>query len=286
MLRPYIYRRKVCSNLNDFRINCRELEKTLQNRGYNQTKIEAQTKKVYEVERESLLKYKEKPISTKIPLPITYNPTIPNIHKAIANNWHILQINKDFANIFKEKPVIAYKRNRNLRDYLVQRKIVNNKALRSSTLKPGQCSPCLSRVNNQCCKQVLQTKEFRSNITQKTYIIFHRLNCKSKHLIYLLECRKCKLQYIGKCETAFNLRLNNHRKDSTKEDAIPASKHFNTSGHNFSTDAKFTLIEQLKIENHPNITETLKNREDFWIIKLQTLSPKGLNHELNNPQLL
>ena len=26
----------------------------------------------------------------------------------------------------------------------------------------------------------------------------------------------------------------------------------------------------------------LKRREDFWIIKLETLAPKGVNQELNN----
>ena len=43
--------------------------------------------------------------------------------------------------------------------------------------------------------------------------IFHDLNCKSKLLKYLMECRICRIQYIGKSETEFNIRLNNHRKD-------------------------------------------------------------------------
>ena len=29
-----------------------------------------------------------------------------------------------------------------------------------------------------------------------------------------MECKLCNKQYIGKAETAFNIRLNNHRKDS------------------------------------------------------------------------
>ena len=28
-----------------------------------------------------------------------------------------------------------------------------------------------------------------------------------------MECALCKVQYIGKAETAFKIRLNNHRKD-------------------------------------------------------------------------
>ena len=49
--------------------------------------------------------------------------------------------------------------------------------------------------------------------------------------------------------------------------------------------AKFTLIEQLtEISNvsKDTLRLRLKRREDIWIIKLETLAPKGLNQELNN----
>ena len=56
-------------------------------------------------------------------------------------------------------------------------------------------------------------------------------------------------------------------------------------GHNFMKHAKITLMEQLK-EISNVIKDTLrlwlKRREDFWIIKPETLSPKGLNQELND----
>ena len=49
--------------------------------------------------------------------------------------------------------------------------------------------------------------------------------------------------------------------------------------------AKITLMEQLK-EISNVIKDTLrlwlKRRADFWIIKPETLSPKGLNQELND----
>ena len=37
------------------------------------------------------------------------------------------------------------------------------------------------------------------------------MDCQSSWIIYTIECNICKLQYIGKSETAFNLWLNNHR---------------------------------------------------------------------------
>ena len=37
----------------------------------------------------------------------------------------------------------------------------------------------------------------------------------------------------------------------------------------------------IKRVSKESITELLKMRENFWIKKLETLRPKGLNHELN-----
>ena len=100
-----------------------------------------------------------------------------------------------------------------------------------------------------------------------------------------MKCKLCKIQYVGKAETAFNIRLNNHRKDVNNPKSIPANFHFRKPGHSFNLHAKFTLIEQLS-NIHTTNKETLKFRlkccEDFWIQKLETLTSKGLNQEVNN----
>ena len=99
----------------------------------------------------------------------------------------------------------------------------------------------------------------------------------------MLECTKCKIKYVGKAETEFNIRLNNHQKDVWKPDAIPASHPFSGKNRNFNTHAKFVLIEQMRhvdIDTE-KIKESPKQRENFWILTLETLTPKGLNQELN-----
>ena len=100
-----------------------------------------------------------------------------------------------------------------------------------------------------------------------------------------MEFALCKIQYVGKAKTAFNIRINNHRKDVNTPKSIPSDFHFRKPGHSLNLHAKFTLIEQLS-NIHKTDQETLqfqlKRSEDFWIQNLEMLTPKGLNQELIN----
>ena len=129
-----------------------------------------------------------------------------------------------------------------------------------------------------------KTNIFKNYKTGKTCKIFHQLTCKNKSIIYLLQYRICFTQYVGKSETSFNLRLNNHRKDSKKKDAIFVCTHFQKWNHNFQQDAKLVLIEQItrKYNTHEELRLILKKRESFWILNLRTLYPEGLTQELND----
>ena len=69
--------------------------------------------------------------------------------------------------------------------------------------------------------------------TKKIYKILHNVKCASMYVIYLIQCVLCNKQCVGKAETRFNIRLNNHRKDAKKIDPIMACKHFQQEGHNF-----------------------------------------------------
>ena len=109
----------------------------------------------------------------------------------------------------------------------------------------GKSVPCSSTRPSLCFAQVLNAQTFMSQQTKRTFNIFHKLTCKSQYVIYLMECILYKIQYVGKSETRFNLRLNNHRKDVYNLKAIPACNQFKIHGHNLMKHAKFTLIEQL-----------------------------------------
>ena len=138
------------------------------------------------------------------------------------NNGILIQIIPKLKNELKGKSIIAYKRNRNLKEIMESNKTSNNKVIRKNKVDKKQlfCRPCYTRRDSLCCQQVEKTNLFKSYKTGKTYKIFHQVTCKSQAIIYLLKCRICFTQYVGKSETTFNLRLINHRMNSKKKDEI------------------------------------------------------------------
>lgn len=280
--------RRICTEPDEFEESSKNLKTKMMNRGYTEDEVTSQINRAREKPREELLQYntEERETSQRIPYVVTYYPDLPNLKTTIEKHWPILQINQKMKETFKRKPIMAYRRNRNLGDILGQKTIKNNKVIRrnrSHTI--GGCSPCSSTRETKCCRQVRRTTTFKSYRTNKRYNIFHRVNCRSKFIIYLLECTICRLQYIGKSEWPMNIRINKHRNDVSRIDGLDVCKHFQCTGHDFDKHAKFTIIEELKDQNKTihAMRKLLEQREDAWVIKLRTLQPDGFNRELNDP---
>ena len=72
-------------------------------------------------------------------------------------------------NALQERPIIAYKRNGNLKQIRRTDKILNSKVIRKnkSEKKHIFCSLCYTRRHNRCCQQVEKTNIFRSYKTGK-----------------------------------------------------------------------------------------------------------------------
>ena len=277
--------KKICAETSELSKNLQVLKESFINRGFKEKFLDTEFQRLSEIERDALLTPKSKEIDQKRFLFITtYNKTSPNLKQIINKHWHLLQINSNLRTAFEQEPLIPYRQNKNLRDLIGSKKILDGKVARENNSKKQlYCRPCLNRRDNIFCQQVLKTNTFTSHRTDKTFKIFHQLNCKSSYLIYLLQCRICQLQYAGKSETSFNITLNNHRKYSKNKNPILACKHFQNSNRNFQRDAKFTLTEQItkSFTTTEQLQLLLKKRENVWILKLKTFYPDGLNQELH-----
>ena len=154
---------------------------------------------------EDLLTQNEK-YRYRILLTLTYNRSLSNVKEAVRRHWNILQTNNELKNVFPEPPVMCFRRNENLKDFLWTKAIVNNKAHEVIlSNRNGYSIPCHSKIGNMCSKKVKHTNTFSSAITKRTYNIFYKRNCKSSWLINLMKCTLCKRQYNGESETTFNI---------------------------------------------------------------------------------
>ena len=122
-------------------------------RGYDQWMINHQINKACPIWRKKQLEPKDKSTKTNKVLAITYNKNLPNLKKAIDNNWHILSINPEIAPTFQQKPILAFRRNPNLGQLLFKHKLRNNMHFVKKVKKIGEMLP-MSQPQKQ---QMLQT---------------------------------------------------------------------------------------------------------------------------------
>ena len=80
--------------------------------------------------------------------------------------------------------------------------------------------------------------------------------------------------------------MNTDRNDVCRTDGPPCDKYFQMPGNNFNAHTKFTIIDEVYKKSLSNlkIRSLLEHGEDFWILKLQSLSLQGLNISLNYSQ--
>ena len=70
--------KRICSDVSDYRKNTDKLLEELVERGHKAETAKKTMEKANGIQREELLKYKEKPPNSKIPLIVTYNKLLPN----------------------------------------------------------------------------------------------------------------------------------------------------------------------------------------------------------------
>ena len=102
--------------------------------------------------------------------------------------------------------------------------------------------------------------QFSANSTAKVIFLNHLLKCKKSHI-----------QYLGKAETNFNLKLNYRSKDLYKADANPALCHLLRKTISYR-DASFVITAQIcKSTLSGETKKKLTQMENFWIMKAESL---------------
>ena len=122
--------KRICSEAQEFLQNCKKMLDKFSERGYPKTTIQEAFCNSTAFQRENLLKIKKKKRSNRIPLVVTYNRTLPDLGAIINKHWNILQIDPKMKEKFSDRPILAYRRCKNLRDIIGSNKFSNNKVVR------------------------------------------------------------------------------------------------------------------------------------------------------------
>ena len=226
---------------------------------------------------------------------MTYNPMLPNIKEKVTQLHPVLHTSEKCKNIFPFPP-IAYRRNRNLDDILVSRRLPpdihvsttleenpidkssntceicgrsfvngNGKMIHMMRMhnKPMEhdTSPGFSKCHDSRCHTCIKGifgKTIHVTETNETFLIKQKITCKTSNVIYCLTCKKCKGQYIGETSQESHNRQAGHISDiKARKSGLPYVKHFLDCGiENYS----ITGIEKLR-NNDPLVR---KQRESYY----------------------
>ena len=116
LLRMNSIKEKFESGKRDFKFRLLE-------RGYPQKLVNNIQAEVDFSSRNNALKYKPKTSKNILPFVTTYNPGVPKLKEILMRNWSLNTNNPNLAQVFPNAPIVAYKKDKSLKDLLVRAKI-------------------------------------------------------------------------------------------------------------------------------------------------------------------
>ena len=266
--------RRICSTDELFEKRAGEFCGYLIKRGYNPGYVRKEIDRARRVPRGETLKDKQPVTNQRILFVATFHSALPNIAKILHRLQPVLQSSRRCQVAIGQVPMVAFRRPKSLKDILVHSDLKRQ-------IPDKGCRGCGDRRCRVCDFFVVGTG-FKSRVTGRDFIINFTLNCNSDHVVYLLSCAKCEMQYIGSTINKFRIRFNNHKSrlnahrglsaDSKAKDDI-VYKHFNQSDHNGLDEVRIQLIDKCSGE------QQLRKREAQWAYRLRSIYPRGLNSD-------
>ena len=192
------------------------------------------------------------------------------------------------SRLFPNRPTIAFRTYKNIRKQLTRARLEDSKIvykidrelnLLCEPLPAPNAPPLIKKCNNNCltCK-ALDTKPYIRSTSKSTYHnlkIKNSISCKSRNVLYVITCTRCKVQYVGMTTQPLHNRFSTHMREMFSKRPpnwvqTRLYRHFQQKYHNPS-DVRVQPVEY--VEDRRN----LKKRESAWIKALRTIEPRGLN---------
>ena len=106
-----------------FKENITQFKRRLRERGYPDILVDKTLSEVEFSERMSALQNKQKAGKRVFPFITEYHPSVPNLKNILVSKWHLIENQSLLINIFKDPPLLSYRKGRSLKDVLVRAKL-------------------------------------------------------------------------------------------------------------------------------------------------------------------
>ena len=268
--------RRLCSEQDDFESKTQEMSTFFNNSNYPTTVTTSAIGKVSPLTQEAgLLPANKQNTNEHIPITLTFHPLSQQVKHILYNNFNLLTDDDETADIFQSQPLMAYRRDQNIKDILVRTKL-------PSTTERSGTTPC-KHLKCRTCTHINHSTTITNN--NNSFHINANFTCLSSCLVYCISCKQCDMIYIGETSRQFNARFGEHFRnvekkvhlqESRKDDPDSSvSQHFNTDSHSI-TGMTITGLCYAPLNSFKR-----KTSEKRIIFKLGTLMPTGLNKQFS-----
>ncbi|XP_078544821.1 uncharacterized protein LOC144829499 [Lissotriton helveticus] len=262
--------KRICSDNEALESNLDMITTKYIAKKYPKILLEKTREKVQDQARELLLKNKAKPTETRQVFVSKYSTSTNEIKRSNNRHWELLSNEPDFKELFVRKPIFAYKSSQNIKELLKPKP----RGIQTIYRGTRKCQNCVQ------CNNVIVTNTVKHPYTGETIITKHNADCNTMNVIYAIKC-PCGLLYIGKMERKVKTRISEHK--STIRNKNPNSSlavHWDLNRHSIA-QVKFQVLEVVVPAPGKNNTKCLLQREVFWIKRLDTQDPKGINDRVD-----
>ena len=234
-------------------------------RGYDEKYLVRTIGIVRKMTREELLSEKESP--TKDPHTVfvcTWHPKLKQLPNILVQNNNSLSTDAKLCKTFTSRSTVAFRRKKNLSNYLCKNDIRNKRPLGEE-----KCKGC------KLCKIMSTNKTITNKNKNISFNIKPGANCKTKGIIYAVNCKKCEKMYIGHTGDSMSERFSKH-----KYDIINRPEQNELAAHCHKDHDLENGLEVFILEHGIPLLQHRKLLEDKYICKLQTCQPNGMNVDL------
>ena len=259
--------RRLCSEDSDFSLKSEEMCEFFDKRGYPASVVEAGHHRAQQIDRQSALQTSQKENSNRIPFTLTFHPHNHAVKSIILKNFKLLQNDPDTGRIFSQPPLISFKRDKHIGNFLVR------SAFQASE-QPGTFK--CARARCKTCPFICNVEKLSG--PKHSIKITDHFTCTSANVIYCITCTLCKKLYIGETGRRLGDRFREHLRDVEKDDknaSKPVARHFNLPNHSMQH------MTVCGLSLHQGNTESRKTLEQKFIFQIGTLNPDGINERFS-----